>query len=113
MVVLVLASSLCSLLRVVAVVCSLVRAEVGGEPSPTTVDRLAGRAYGLDNRTCTPTPNSSVMHRWRAAERGHFAGGENMGSLTLQTLQEPILLLHLLSRLSKPSPGGFGFQRRR
>jgi hypothetical protein len=30
---------------------------------------------------------------WRAAERGYLAGCERMGSPTLQTLQDPILLL--------------------
>jgi hypothetical protein len=49
---------------------------------------------------CVPQPKGArrrvfgfQQRRWRAAERRHPAGHERMGSPTLQTLQDPILLL--------------------
>jgi hypothetical protein len=53
------------------------RGAVGrGTPSPATTARVS--------------VSSTV---WREAERGHLPGRERMGSPTLQTLQDPILLL--------------------
>jgi hypothetical protein len=51
---------------------------------------------------------ASFQQRWRAAERHHRTGCEMMGSPTLQTLQDPILLLEK----SRTFSGGLNERRR-
>jgi hypothetical protein len=62
-----------------ALVTTAISADLGTHAS------LKGSAQVL-----TPHPLSS---HWRAPERRHATGRERLGSPTLQTLQEPILLL--------------------
>jgi hypothetical protein len=61
--------------------------EGGREASEAAVAReMDGGRWFIDS-------NASFGFRWRAAERRHPRGCERVGSPTLQTLQEPILLL--------------------
>jgi hypothetical protein len=49
--------------------------------------------YMVSSPPTQPQGFGFQQRRWRAAERCHPTGRERMGSPTLQTLQEPILLL--------------------
>ena len=60
---------------------------------------LTALGVGVDGDAQVPQLGTHTLglrlpvRRWRAAERRHPTGRERMGSPTLQTLQDPILLL--------------------